>query len=90
MSPKKKPAKASQNTVWVASADGSGARPLTTGNHNTYVSPEWMPDGKYIVSGRGVGEFGLPKLWMYDVEGGTGMALTRAPGAAAAPAWPGR
>jgi len=69
--------------LWLGNADGSGLRPLTTGNHNTYVSPEWMPDGKYIVSGRGVGEFGLPKLWMYDVEGGNGMALTRAPGAAA-------
>ena len=63
--------------IWLAAGDGSGARPLTTGNHMTYASPEWMPDGKYVVAGRAFGDFGVNKLWMFDVQGGTGMAITR-------------
>src|SRR6185436_12009125 len=71
------------DNVWVAASDGSNARPLTNGNFSSYVSPEWMPDGKYIVASRAPVAFGVPKLWMYDVEGGNGVALTRAAGPAA-------
>ncbi len=71
------------DNVWLAASDGSGARPLTTGNYSSYVSPEWMPDGKYVVASRSASLFGVPKLWLYDVQGGSGVALTRVPNATA-------
>jgi Tol biopolymer transport system component len=45
------------------------------------MSPEWTPDGKYIVTGRSGAGFGLVKLWLFDVDGGTGLPMTRTPGA---------
>jgi Tol biopolymer transport system component/imidazolonepropionase-like amidohydrolase len=66
--------------IYHMAADGSDVRQISRGNHMMYVSPEWTPDGKYIVVSRGAADFGAPKLWLFDLEGGTGAALTRAPG----------
>jgi Tol biopolymer transport system component len=66
--------------LFTMAPDGSAIRQISPpGNYSQFVSPEWTPDGKYIVSGRSAG-FGTPKLWLYDVEGGTGLLLTRQPG----------
>ncbi|MFN0177880.1 MAG: amidohydrolase family protein [Gemmatimonadales bacterium] len=65
------------DNIYVANADGSGIRRITYGNHGWHVSPEWMPDGKYIVASAAAGGFGQLRLTMYDVEGGTGVVLTR-------------
>ena len=46
-----------------------------------YVSPEWAPDGKYIVASKSGALFGMAKLWMYHVDGGNGVALTSQPAA---------
>ena len=68
------------DNIYTANADGTGIRRLTYGNQGWYVSPEWMPDGKYIVASAAGGGFGSLRLTLYDVEGGTGVQLTRAPG----------
>ena len=68
------------DNIYVSNADGTGIRRLTYGNQGSYVSPEWMPDGKYIVASGAAGGFGQMRLTMYDLAGGTGVALTRAPG----------
>ena len=36
--------------IWIADRDGTNARPLTKGKHTRYWSPEWTPDGKYIIA----------------------------------------
>ena len=69
------------DNVWVASADGKDMIQISNGHEDFTVSPEWTPDGKYIVVSKGAGGFGLPKLWLYDVTGGNGTQLTRGPGA---------
>ena len=65
--------------LWMLSLDGKDTTQLTKGNANQYVSPEWTPDGKYIVSSRSGGTFGAAKLWMFHVDGGNGLALTADP-----------
>ena len=66
--------------LFTMAPDGGDVRQLTPpGNYSQFISPEWTPDGHYVVVGRSAG-FGTPKLWLYDVEGGTGLLLTRAPG----------
>lgn len=58
--------------VWIQTLDGKDTTQLTKGNNNQYVSPEWTPDGQYVVASRSGGTFGVAKLWMFHVEGGNG------------------
>jgi len=61
--------------LFTISVDKKDTVQITTGNTNTYQSPVWTPDGKYIVATRG------QRLWLFPAEGGTGIQLIR-PGAA--------
>ncbi|HEX9611475.1 MAG TPA: amidohydrolase, partial [Gemmatimonadales bacterium] len=64
--------------VWLCDADGSNAKPLTKGNNNLYASPEWTPDGDYIVASRTSGALGsVYELWLYHKDGGSGTAMLR-------------
>ncbi len=65
--------------VWIQSLDGKDTTQVTKGNNNMYVSPEWTPDGAYVVSSRGGGLGGAAKLWMYNVNGGNGLPITTEP-----------
>ena len=64
--------------VWILSLDLKDTIQVTKGKNNLYHSPEWTPDGKYIVVSKGAG-FSPAKLWIYHVEGGSGTALIREP-----------
>ncbi len=65
--------------IWVISVDGRDTLQITKGKANEYASPEWTPDGGYIVASRIDGLFGPAKLWLYHVDGGTGTALVKEP-----------
>jgi imidazolonepropionase-like amidohydrolase/Tol biopolymer transport system component len=67
------------DNLWILSLDGKDTLQLTKGNNNLYVSPEWTPDGQYIVASRSGGLGGAAKLWMYHVDGGNGVALSATP-----------
>jgi Tol biopolymer transport system component len=64
--------------VWLVNKDGSGLAPLTKGEENIYTSPEWTPDGQYIVVSRS-SLISLDHLWLYHVKGGRGVELGTAP-----------
>jgi Tol biopolymer transport system component len=59
--------------VWIMSLDLRDTVQVTRGKTDKYDSPEWTPDGNYIVVTRG------NNLHMYHVSGGTGQQLTRVP-----------
>ncbi|MBL0939167.1 MAG: PD40 domain-containing protein [Gemmatimonadaceae bacterium] len=67
------------DNVWIMSLDKKDTTQLTKGNNNLYVSPEWTPDGKYVVASRSGGLGGTSKLWMYHVDGGAGVPLSTQP-----------
>ncbi|MBX3146187.1 MAG: PD40 domain-containing protein [Gemmatimonadales bacterium] len=68
------------DNLWIISLDRRDTVQVTRGNNNTYVSPEWTPDGKYLVASRtSGGPAGPPKLWLFHVDGGTGLPLITAP-----------
>ncbi len=52
---------------------------LTEGRNNSYSSPEWTPGGEYVVATRSFGRRG--KLWMWHVDGGSGIQLIEEPAA---------
>ena len=67
------------DNLYVMTMDGKDTVQVTKGNDNGYVSPEWVPDGKYVVASKSGGLFGAAKLWMYHVDGGNGVPLVAQP-----------
>ncbi len=66
--------------VWLCDPDGSHATALTKGTTNLYASPEWTPDGNYIVASRVTGVLGsVYELWLYHKDGGSGTAMLKNP-----------
>jgi len=64
--------------IWLCDADGKNAKALTKGNNQLYASPEWTPDGNYIVASRTSGVLGsVYELWLYHKDGGSGAAMLR-------------
>lgn len=57
--------------LWTISVDKRDTTQVTRGKNNTYYSPDYTPDGKYIVATRDT------KLWIYHVDGGQGQQLIR-------------
>jgi Tol biopolymer transport system component len=65
------------DNLWIANADGSEPKALTKGKTNVFRSPEFTPDGKYVIVSKSTP--GTPPsmhLWMYHVDGGSGVKLT--------------
>ena len=63
--------------LWTISLDKKDTVQLTRGKTNTYESPDYFPDGKYVVATRGT------KLWMFHTEGGSGQQIMASPTPAA-------
>lgn len=71
--------------IWVADADGSGARQLTHGPSRWQGSPRWSPDGQHVVFESL--DQGHWHIWVIDAEGGASRQLTTAPGDQKVPSW---
>ena len=72
--------------LWLIDVESQATRQLTDASANNYESPEWLPDGDYVVAAVGTGSLGgggapniVPKLWMWHVDGGTGIQLIDEP-----------
>jgi Tol biopolymer transport system component len=65
------------DNIWIQSLDGRDTTQVTKGNTNGYISPEWAPDGQYIVATKTGGGSGGNKLWLYHTDGGAGVQLVR-------------
>ncbi|HSJ65631.1 MAG TPA: amidohydrolase family protein [Gemmatimonadaceae bacterium] len=74
------------DNLWIADADGTNARALTKMEKRQFVSPEWTPDGKYIVTSRNNSLFApVYELYLYHVDGGSGIKMTGPAGGAQQP-----
>jgi imidazolonepropionase-like amidohydrolase/Tol biopolymer transport system component len=68
--------------VWTISVDKRDTLQITKGKDAMYLTPEWTPDGKFIVVSRAPTRGGstmVPKLWLYHARGGSGAQVTREP-----------
>src|SRR5712672_4037961 len=64
--------------VWIMNADGSDAKQLSKDASGEFASPSWSPDGNYVFvskAGFGINTF---EIWMYHVQGGSGVQVTKA------------
>lgn len=73
------------SNLWIVNVDGSGNRPLTTGNNNSR-SPRWSHDGTKIAY-LSNGEDEKTKLYMMWLETRESAALTNTPQSPGSPVW---
>jgi Tol biopolymer transport system component len=65
--------------VWIVSRDAADTVQVTEGKQKQLHSPEWTPDGEYLVVSEAEGFGPPPKLKLYHVEGGSGVQLVDGP-----------
>jgi Tol biopolymer transport system component/imidazolonepropionase-like amidohydrolase len=63
--------------VWIIHPDGSGVKQVSKNTADDFTSPAWTPDGKYIVASKMPFGIGANELWMFHVDGGTGVQITK-------------
>ncbi len=66
--------------VWTIEIDSKEKKQISKGKTDRYQSPEWTPDGKYIIASKTGMRSGTLKMWMYHVKGGSGVKLMDQPG----------
>ena len=64
------------NNVWIMSLDRTDTTQVTKGKDFEYASPEWTPDGEYVVASKGTR---IAQLWLFHRDGGGGVQLIKQP-----------
>jgi Tol biopolymer transport system component len=64
--------------LWVANADGSEPRKLSSEDKGSLLSPEFSADGDYVFVSKSTWGLSTHEIWMYHVDGGTGIQVTKA------------
>lgn len=67
------------DNIWVMDKDGSNARQITKESFRLLNNGVWTPDGKYIIARKHFTSrrsLGAGELWIYHVNGGSGLQLT--------------
>ena len=60
------------NNLWIARADGTDPRKLSSERRAAMISPAWTPDSQYVIVTR---RDARSELRMYHVNGGSGLTL---------------
>ncbi|HXY25346.1 MAG TPA: amidohydrolase family protein [Candidatus Acidoferrum sp.] len=63
--------------VWIMHPDGSEPKQVSKDPNGEFASPSWSPDGKYIFVSKTNFGIGPREIWMYHVDGGTGIQITK-------------
>jgi Tol biopolymer transport system component len=64
--------------VWIMKPDGSEPKQISKDPNAEFASPNWTPDGQYVLvskAGFGINTF---EIWMYHIQGGSGVQITKA------------
>lgn len=63
--------------VWIMRADGTEPKKLSKDTNSEFASPAWTPDGEYVIVSRTGWAQRTFELWMYHVQGGSGVQVTK-------------
>ncbi len=64
--------------IWLITADGNRTTQVSKGDNALFASPEWTPDGNYIVASKTNAPLGSSyALWLFHKDGGPGLSLTK-------------
>ncbi len=64
--------------LWIANADGSEPKKLSKETKGTFLSPEFSADGQYVFVSKSNWGLRTHEIWMYHVQGGSGIQVTKA------------
>src|SRR5207245_788633 len=62
---------------WVMRRDGSEPKQVSKDSNSEFASPSWDASGKYIYVCKTHFGIGPREIWMYHVDGGTGVQITK-------------
>ncbi|MBZ5603920.1 MAG: amidohydrolase family protein [Acidobacteriia bacterium] len=62
--------------LWICNLDGSDPKQLSKDAQGDFESPSWTPDGDYVLVSRKPNN-GLHEIWMYNIDGGSGVQVTK-------------
>ena len=65
------------DNIWIMHPDGSGVKQVSKDANSELASPSWDPSGKYIYVSKTHFGIGPREIWMYHVDGGTGVQITK-------------
>src|SRR5882724_10136961 len=63
--------------VYIMHPDGSDQKQVSKDPNNEFASPSWAPDGKYIFVSKTSFGIGPREIWMYHINGGSGIQVTK-------------
>ena len=63
--------------IWVMHPDGTEVKQVSKDPGAEYSSPSWAPDGSYVYVSKAVFGINTFEIWMYHVQGGTGVQITK-------------
>src|SRR6266481_4547984 len=64
--------------IWMMRADGSNAKQVSKDSSGEFASPSWSPDGNYVFVSKAAFGIATFEIWMYHVQGGSGVQITKA------------
>ena len=70
------------DNLWIANADGSDAKALTTEDYQLLNNPAWSPNGDYVIARKhfvGTRSLGSGEIWAFHTGGGKGVQLNEKP-----------
>jgi Tol biopolymer transport system component len=65
------------DNIWIMHPDGTGVKQVSKETNSELASPSWDPSGKYIYVSKTRFGIGPREIWMYHVDGGTGIQITK-------------
>ena len=65
------------DNVWIADVDGKNPKKLTTVNDGLMNSPTWSADSQYVLVSKVDKGIGAAEAWMYHINGGKGVQVTK-------------
>src|SRR5579864_4966319 len=64
--------------VWIMHPDGTEAKQVSRDPNAEFASPSWTPDGNYVYVSKAAFGIATFEVWMYHVQGGSGVQITKA------------
>ncbi|MGY3052476.1 imidazolonepropionase-like amidohydrolase/Tol biopolymer transport system component [Pedobacter sp. UYEF25] len=72
--------KSGGDNIWIMNRDGSGKKQITKETFRLLNNATWMPNSNYLVARKhytGSRSLGAGEMWMYSLNGGDGIQLTK-------------
>jgi Tol biopolymer transport system component len=63
--------------IWIMHPDGTGVKQVSKDPDSEFASPSWDPSREYIYVSKTHFGIGPREIWMYHVDGGTGIQITK-------------